>query len=203
MDPYLVLLAALLLYVLVFGGLSLLRREPLSARFAIEALVVGGVILAFGRAFQAPPSPILFCGAVYLLTMRVRLLVDLGSALAQGGRLRAAFRVYEVARRVAVDRTDRLIVSANQGAALLVGGRVPEAITVLQEVLQHTGSLGIKLEATSRYNLGMAYLKQGQVGRARAQLTEAAELLPGSVCARQARRALKRLDARPEEEAQS
>ena len=135
MDPYLVLLAALLLYVLVFGGLSLLRREPLSARFAIEALVVGGVILAFGR--------------------------------------------------------------------LLVGGRVPEAITVLQEVLQHTGSLGIKLEATSRYNLGMAYLKQGQVGRARAQLTEAAELLPGSVCARQARRALKRLDARPEEEAQS
>lgn len=195
MNPYLVLVLVMLLFILLWGSLSLLRREPLSARLAIEALLFGGVILGVGGLLQSPPAPVLFFVALYVFTMRVRLLVDIGNALARRGRLAAASHVYMLALRIATVPADRLIVLANEGAALLLGGQVPEAIAVLQEVLAPGASPGIKLEAACRCNLGLAYLRQGQLGLGRGQLREAIDLLPGSIYAQRARHALERLEA--------
>jgi len=196
MDPYLVLVLVLLLFVLLVGGLSLLRREPLSYRYAGEILLLGAVLLAVLRALQLP-SPVLFSVALYLVTMRSRLLVDLANSLARRGRLDVALRLYSVALRLAIDPTDRLIVWANRGAALLQGGELAEAIAVLQKVLAVPSALGIRLEAACRCNLGLAYLRRGQVGLGRAQLLEAIDTLPGSVYANRARLALQQLEAAP------
>ena len=126
--------------------------------------------------------------------MRVRLLVDVGNRLAVSGRSEAAGRLYGLALRLASNSLDRLIVGANQGAALLHGGRVVEAIAVLERVVSSPSSLGIKLEAACRCNLGLAYLRQGQVGRGRAQLREAMDLLPGSIYALRAHLALQQFE---------
>ncbi len=195
MDRYLLLLLVLLLFILFFGSLSLLRREALSSRFAFETLLVGGLILGAARALQAPPSPILFFVVLYVLGMRARLLVEVANALARRGRLAAASRVYAVAFRLATSRTDRGIVLANQGAALLLAAQLAEAIAVLQQALAPASGLGIKQEAASRCNLGLAYLRRGETGLGRVQLHEVIDLLPGSIYAQRARQALQALDS--------
>jgi tetratricopeptide (TPR) repeat protein len=197
MDPYLVLVFVLLLFVLLFAGMSLLRREPPSWRWAAEVLVSGAVILLAARAAQAPPSPLLFVVALYLLAMRVRILIDAGNLLASRGRLAAASRLYALALWLATSPTDRSAVWANQGAALLLAGQVPAATAILEKVLSSPLELGIKLEAACRCNLGLAYLREGRVGQGRAQLHEAADLLPGSVFSRRARFALQQLEGPP------
>jgi tetratricopeptide (TPR) repeat protein len=193
MDPYLVLVLVLLLYILLVGGLSLLRREGLSARYAGELLLIGALLLGAARLVRVP-SPVVFFVALYLVSMRVRLLVDAGNRLAMGGRAAMAERMYGLALRLATNPLDRLIVGANRGAALLHRGQVPEAIASLEKVLSSSPALGLKLEAACRCNLGLAYLRQGQVGRGRAALWEAMDLLPGSVYARRAQMALQQLE---------
>ena len=193
MDPYLVLVFVLLLFVLVVGGLRLVRREPLSSRHAGEILAIGAVLLGLARLLGIS-SPVLFFVVLYLVSMRVRLLVDVGNKLAMSRRSEAASRLYGLALRLAVNPLERLIVGVNQGAALLHEGRVAEAIAVLEGVVSSPSSLGIKLEAACRCNLGLAYLRQGQVGRGRAQLQETIDLLPGSIYARRAYLALQQLE---------
>ncbi len=191
-GPYVVLAGVLLLFILVFGGLSLLRREPAPVHFAVESLITGAVILGACWVAQAPPTPLLFFAVLYLLMMRARLLVDVANVLARRGRLGASLRLYGLALRVATDRATRGMVLANEGAALLLGGRVAEAIGALEQAL--SWGLGRKVEAATRCNLGLAYLRQGEAGRGRAQLGQAQELLPGSIYAERARLALQQAD---------
>jgi tetratricopeptide (TPR) repeat protein len=192
MDPYLLLVVELLLYVLVVGGLSLMRREAGAYRLAGEALAWGVVLLGLAWVLRMP-WPLLYLVALYLVTMRSRLLVELANALA-AQRRPAALGRDDLALRLAGNPVDRALVRVNQGAALLHSGQVAAAAELLRELLGRPG-LGLRLEAACRCNLGLAWLRQGQTERARAELARAIDLMPGSPYAQAARFALRRLDA--------
>ena len=194
MDPYLLLVVVLLLYALAASGPSVLGREPLAWGQAGETLIWGAGLLAAAWALRAP-LPLAYLVALYLLTMRARLLVELANALARR-RHPAAARLYALAQALAWNPLDRAIVRANQGAALLHSGRVSEAQAVLDRVLQG-GGLGPRLEAACRCNLGLACLRAGDPQRGRALLRETVALMPGSVYAERARRELQQLEASP------
>ncbi len=198
MSPYLVPLLVLLLFVLLLGVLSLLRREPLSARAAAEVLAFGGGVILLCWLLRLRLDPVLLFALIYLVAMRARLVVEVANALARRSQLRQALRLYGLASRLAPDGPTYLTVLANQGAALLLARRLPEAVTVLQQALERPG-LGAKAEAACRYNLGLAYTRQGERGLAQAQLEQVAGLLPGSPFARQAGRVLEALRSEPRE----
>ena len=63
-------------YVVLVGGLSLLRREGLSLRLAVEAALI--ILLAIGLVVVTGLviHPVLFLLFLYVVTMRVRILVD-------------------------------------------------------------------------------------------------------------------------------
>jgi tetratricopeptide (TPR) repeat protein len=194
LDPTLVLILTACLYVLVFGGLSLLRREGLSVQFALEAvaltiLLVGGSWLTGIRL-----SPFLLLIILYLVTMRSRLLVDVANMFAQRRRYDMAFRLYRLALAWWPDASSRLIVLVNQGAAELHRGQIEAAIRTFEGVLggEKRSGLGIKYEAACHYNLGYAYERKGEDTKAAAQYNEAIDVLPGSVYAKAAQAALRR-----------
>ena len=71
MTPPLLLLLTGLLYVLFFGGLSLLRREGLSVRFAVESVVITLVVVGLTYFADLQITPVVFLVVLYLLTLRV------------------------------------------------------------------------------------------------------------------------------------
>jgi tetratricopeptide (TPR) repeat protein len=194
LDPTLLLILTACLFILIFGGLSLFRREGLSVQFALEAvaltiLLVGGSWLTGIRL-----SPFLLLIILYLVTMRSRLLVDVANMLAQRRRYDVAFRLYRLALAWWPDASSRLIVLVNQGAAELHCGQIEAAIRTFEGVLEgeKRSRLGLKYEAACYYNLGYAYERKGEDAKAAAQYNEAIDVLPGSVYAKAAQAALKR-----------
>jgi tetratricopeptide (TPR) repeat protein len=196
MDPYLLLVVVLLLYALAAAGPSLLGRERLAWGQVAEILLWGIVLLAVAWLARIA-SPLLYLLVLYLLTMRVRLVVEVANALA-ARRQPGAQPLYALAGALALNPMDRAIVRVNQGAALLHNGQVAQATGVLEGTLRG-GRLGNRLGAACRCNLGLAYLRAGDRERGRALLRETVDLLPGSVYARRASIALRRLDAAPAE----
>ncbi len=194
MDLSLLLVLTGLLYTLVFGGLALLRREGLSGQFAAEATLI--TVLAGGITaltdFQL--HPVLFLAVLYLVTMRVRLLVDLGTFFAQRGQFPRADRVYALAARLWPDPTGRLIVQVNQGVLRLQQGALDEAIGIFKNILQKSGQgyLGIKYEAATHYNLGVAYRRKKMEAQATLEFNAVLETWPVSEYARRAQAALQR-----------
>jgi tetratricopeptide (TPR) repeat protein len=189
--PMLLLLEGLL-FIVCFGALSLFRREGLSIRFALEA--VGITLIASGLTAFTPftVNPILLLIVIYLVTMRVRLLVDLGTLLAQRGQFAQADRLYALALRLWPDHTGRLIVQVNQGAACLQQNAIDETIAIFQGVLQKAdqGYLGVKYEAAAHYNLGVAYRRKKMEAQAIAEFNAVLDTWPASVYARHAEDAL-------------
>jgi tetratricopeptide (TPR) repeat protein len=182
-----------LLYILIFGGLSLLRREGLSNQFALEGLAITAAAALFSLAVGMPLNPILFLAIIYLVTMRVRLLVDVGNFLAGRGRRETALSIYEWALSLWPNRASRAVVLINRGVVELQQGRLEAAIASLEEALgagEH-GRLGLKYEAACRYNLGLAYGRSGRESEASREFNEVVSLFPTSIYARQAERALK------------
>jgi tetratricopeptide (TPR) repeat protein len=183
-----------LLYIIMLGALSLLRREGLSIRFAVESLLLIGVVggVAFLTGFVL--HPVLFLIILYLVTMRVRLLVDLGNSFAGQGRFVGAERIYNLAEQLGADQASRINIAINRGVARLQQGRVEEAISIFQGVLNTGGTagLGIKNEAACQYNLGVAYEKQGQLELATNSYKAVMEVWPVSEYARRASIALGR-----------
>ncbi len=197
LDPYLLLLLVSCLFILVFGGLGLVRREGLSIQFALETvgltiLVVGGSWLL--RFPLSPLSPFLFLALLYLITMRSRLTVDLANLLVKRGQRNLAFKLYRLSLAWWPDMPSRLIVLTNKGAAELYTGQLDAAIETLEGVLamERRSRLGLKYEAACHYNLGYAFEQKGDDAKAIAQYNEAIELLPGSLYAQAAQAALKR-----------
>ncbi len=192
MHPTLLLLLVGLLYILVFGALAYFRREGLSLRFAYESLALTLLVCALSLAGVDIP-PVLFLLLLYLLTMRVRLLVDLGNLYARQGRFPFANRIYALAARLWPDAANRLIVRVNQGTARLQQGALDEAIAAFKEVLQEAGagSLGLKYEAAAHYNLGLAYRRSGQETLAVGEFRRVLDVWPVSECARRAQACLK------------
>jgi tetratricopeptide (TPR) repeat protein len=201
-HPSLLLLLTACLYIVVFGGLSLLRREGLSAQFALEAVGLTILLVGVPWLFGASVHPVLFLAILYLVTMRSRLLVDLANFLARRRRTGTAFRLYRLGLAWWPDAASRLIVLTNRGAAELLTGQLDAAIQTLEGVLgeEQRPRLGLKYEAVSRYNLALAYERHGESAKATRQYNEVLDLLPGSPYHQAAKAALQRQKEKPPEE---
>lgn len=194
MNLPVVLLLEGLLYVVVFGVLSLLRREGLSGQFAFEATTITIIASGLTALTGFPTHPVLFLVILYLLTMRVRLLVDIGNIFAQRSMLNQADRLYTLAARLWPDRTSHLIVRINLGTLRLHQGALDEAIDTFKEILQKSsqGHLGVKHEAVTHYNLGVAYRRKKLEAQAIAEFAAVLDTWPTSEYARRAEAALAR-----------
>ncbi len=193
MGLWLNLLLALL-YIVLFGGLGLLRREPLSLRFAVEGLLFTALIYAIYWASGYLMSPVLFIILLYIVTMRAQVLVDAGNMVARMGKWNLARRLYSLGERLSVSDPSRWAARINTGACFLKEGRLEEAIRALTALVGNAdkGNLPPKHEAACRYNLGLALMRSGQCAEAVHQLNEVIELLPGSLYAIGASAELKR-----------
>jgi tetratricopeptide (TPR) repeat protein len=192
MPSWLAILLIGALFLAAFTGLSVLRRQKPSLRFLVE----GGILTAAAVALcfiAAPPHPILFLALLYLATMRVRLLVDLANVLAGRKSFRAAMRTLDFALRLAPDPASRQVALINRGVTQLRMGEPQAAYFTLHGVL-----LEEKLEPAARYqaagfyNLGVACERTGRLQEAERCFRKTIELLPGSLYALGADKALKR-----------
>jgi tetratricopeptide (TPR) repeat protein len=193
MHPSLLTLLVGFLFILGFNGLSYLRHQGLSGRFIAEGLIITGIAAALNLVVPFPP--LLFLLAIYLITMRVRLVIDLGNSMAARGQLERALHLYDLALRLGADIFSRRVAEINQGAALLQLGRAEEAYQILRPVVTDPGvRLGAKYQAAACYNLGLAARRTGREAEAICRFNEAIEALPGSIYAYGARQALKKKD---------
>jgi tetratricopeptide (TPR) repeat protein len=179
-------------FILGFGALSYMRRQGLSARFAVEGLIVTGVCAVFSCAV-VPVNPLLFLVILYLITMRVRLLADLGNWLTAGKRYEQALSVYRLALRLGPDTSSRQIILINHGVTQLCMKAPEAAVASLEEALGcEETRLGAKYLAAGHYNLGLAYRRVGREAEAIRHFNQAIDAWPTSVYAAHARTALER-----------
>jgi tetratricopeptide (TPR) repeat protein len=194
LDPSIIILIVGFFYIVVFGGLTVIRREALSAQFAIEAglitLLVSG--LYAGTGFSIHPG--IFLLFLYLITMRSRLLVDLANLFARRGDFHKADVFYHFARQLWPDHNSRMVVEINQGTAYLQRGELDKAITIFKGVLDKVdrGYLGVKNEAATHYNLGVAYKRKNMETLATVEFNAVLDTWPASEFANRAAAALKK-----------
>lgn len=192
LHPSLTILLVGVLYLAAFSGLALLRRQRQSPRFAVEV----GVLTALGSALpllSVRLGPILFLVVLYLLTMRVRLAVDVGNLLTGRGRFKQALAVFQLALRLGADSTSRQIVAINRGVTQL-RMKEPEAayFTLKSVLIDEQARPGLRYLAAGYYNLGVACLRIGRRQEAGRSFRMAIDALPGSLYAHAAQQALKR-----------
>lgn len=189
-HPSLLILLVGLLYLLGFGALSFMRRQGLSTRFAIEGLIitVAGAALTFA---SVPIHPLLFFVILYLVTMRARLLVDLGNVLTSRGRYDQALALFRLALRLGPDAVSRQIVLINRGVTQLRMQEPEAAYLTLEQVLADEKMRpGAKHLAAGYYNLGLACQRTGREAEATRHFNQAIDALPTSIYAHAARQAL-------------
>jgi tetratricopeptide (TPR) repeat protein len=194
-NSLLLLVLVGLFYILIVGGISLLRREGLSGQFALEALAIIALAILIGAAIGTTVDPVLLFILLYLVTMRARLLTDLANLLFKRRGYAAAEKLYRLALRLHPDRTSRFVALTNWGAARSQSGDIEGAIRTLNDVLvvaEEHGGLGSKLEAACRYNLAVAYGKAGDDVKAVQQFNQVIERFPVTVYGQAAERALKK-----------
>jgi tetratricopeptide (TPR) repeat protein len=194
-NSLLLLVLVGLFYILIVGGISLLRREGLSGQFALEALAIIALAILIGAAIGTTFDPILLFILLYIVTMRARLLTDLANLLFKRRGYAAAERLYRLALRLLPNRTGRFIVLINWGVARSQSGDIEGAIATFKDVLvvaDERGGLGAKYEAACRYNLAVAYSKAGDDVKAAQQFNQVIEKFPVTVYGQAAERALKK-----------
>lgn len=192
MHPSLLLVLVGVLYILGFGALSVVRRQGLSDRFIFEGLI----ITAAGAAIAVTPiplHPVVFLLFLYLITMRVRLLVDLANLLTSRQRCEQALSLFRLALRLWPDPVSRQIVLINRGVTQL-RMQEPEAayITLKDALASEQVRQGAKYLAAGYYNLGLASRRAGKEAEAIRHFNEAIDTLPSSIYAHGARQALKK-----------
>ncbi len=193
MNPHVLLILIALLYTFLVGGLGALRREGFSLQFVVEVLVAAGALLALSLLAGWTLHPVLFLFLLYLITMRVRLLVDLANLLARQGYHAPAAGLYATALKLRPDAISQLVVRLNQGVHLLKQDQFQEAITLLADLLgESAGDMPPKLEAGIRYNLAVAYHHRGDEAKAIAEFNQVIDVMPGSLYAMGAQKALER-----------
>lgn len=193
MHPSLLVLLVGFLYILGFNGLSYLRHQGLSSRFILESLLVtgAGALLALAVPFH----PVIFLLFLYLITMRARLLIDLGNSVAARGQPEQALRLYNLAIRLGADLYSQRVAEINRAAALIRLGQTEEAYCILRPIVTDPRvRLGDKYRAAACYNLGLACRRTGREAEAIQRFNEAIECLPNSIYAYGARQALKKKD---------
>lgn len=190
MTPSFMIFFIGLLYVVIFWVLSLMRRERLSNQFAYEGLGLTGIAYAAVQWGGVAVHPIYFLFWIYLITMRARLLVEMGNLFSKSGRHRMALSLYHLSMHVFSDQSSRLIALINIGAAYLSMGSVDQAVEVLENAKALVSKqLGPKHVAGCCYNLGMAYRRAGRPADALRQFAAVGDIYPLSVYARMAERA--------------
>jgi tetratricopeptide (TPR) repeat protein len=199
MNPHLLILAIGIFYTLIFGALSLLRREGLSTQFAIEASGITVVVVGIAWLTNMMVDPLPFLIFIYLVTMRGRLLVDLSNSFSSRGRQRDAIKLLQWAMRLLPDRSTRFVIQVNMGIVQLRRKNPASAQMLFEEVLRETedrGGLGIKYEAACRYNLGKALMAQGKESEAVRQFNEVMVIYPSSIYSKAAGMALEKRRSR-------
>ncbi len=181
-------------YVVLMGGLSLLKREDLSMQFAIEAVAITLIFSGLAAFAGVATHPVLFLFVVYLITMRVRLLVDIGTIFAKRRQFTLAERFFDLAKSLWPDQSGRTTVRINQGVACLQHDDIDEAINIFTEILQalNHSRTGAKLEAAAHYNLGVAYLRQNKDAQATVEFNIVVDSWPATEYARRASASLER-----------
>jgi tetratricopeptide (TPR) repeat protein len=181
-----------LLYILVFGVMALLRREGLSIRFAVESVFVTIIAVILVVLTPIRIHPVLFLILLYLITLRVRILVDLANIFARRGRYVQAEWIYNLASHLWPDQTSDLIIKVNHATLLLQKNQINESIAMFTEVLTQAnkGNLGVKYEAAAHFNLGVAYLRNNNNAMATAEFNSVLDTWPASEYARRAASAL-------------
>ncbi len=194
MSAPLIILLVGFAYVVLLGGLALLRREGLSMRFAVESIILTLLTRLVTALTGWPINPVVFLIVLYLFTMRVRLLVDLGTMLAQQGRTIPAGKIFDTAARLWPDAASALILKVNQATLLLRENKLDESIALFTDVLHQSGQgfLGVKYEAAAHFNLGVAYLRKDLPARATIEFNAVIDTWPASLFARRAQEALNR-----------
>jgi tetratricopeptide (TPR) repeat protein len=193
MNPHLLILLEALLFILVFGGLPVLKKEEPSLQLAVEVLVLTSFSLGISLLTGLRLDPIFFLIFLYLITVRCRMLIDLGNLLSSRGYHQLALSVYRLAVRVGPDFPTRLVALISYGAVLVRVGALEEAVRILEKVLEKGRErLLPKHESACHYNLGVAYLRLGKEGRAVHEFNETIDAWPLSLYARLARAALER-----------
>ncbi len=190
MSPAVLIALIGLLYLIGFGGLSFLRRQGLSTRFALEG--IGLILLAeVLLAASVPLHPLVFLVVLYLVTMRGRLVVDVANWMAQRGHSDRAFALLRLALRLGLDDVTRQIVLINRAVMELRSHNPEAAYTTLQEALAYRPMLpGAYYLAAGYYNLGLACRRTGRESEAIRYFNQAMDTMPGSIYAYGARQAL-------------
>jgi tetratricopeptide (TPR) repeat protein len=193
MDSNLLILLVALLFILVFGGLPVLKKEGLSLQLAVETLVLTGLSIGASLLIGFRLEPILFFIFLYLIVMRCRLLIDVGNLLSSRGRHQLALSVYRLAIRLQPDFPVHLTALISYGAVLVRVGALEEAIRILEAVLEKGRErLQLKHESACHYNLGVAYMRLGRESQAVRKFNETVDTWPLSPYAQGARAALER-----------
>jgi tetratricopeptide (TPR) repeat protein len=193
MNPHLVIVLVALLFILVVGGLSLVRREVPSLRLVVEVLLLTALSIAISILTGVGLHPILFFIFLYLITMRCRVLIDLGNLLSSWGYHQPALSAYRLAMRLEPDLPARLTALISYSAVLVRVGALEEAIRILEEVLEkHGEGLHPKHQSACHYNLGVAYLRMGRESRAVREFNHTIDTWPLSIYAKGASAALER-----------
>ncbi|RLC98203.1 MAG: hypothetical protein DRI77_05540 [Chloroflexi bacterium] len=192
MHPSLLILLIGLLYLLGFGALSFMRRQGLSTRFAIEGLII--TIAAAALVYLSVPiHPIIFFLVLYLITMRVRLLVDMGNWFTSKKRYEQALNLFRLALRLGADVVSRQIVLINSGVTQLLMQEPEAARLTLEEALaSEKARAGAKYLAAGYYNLGLACRRTEREAKAVHHFNQAIDAWPNSTYARAATQALKK-----------
>lgn len=202
MNPYLLLVIIGISFILVFGGLSLLRREGLSIQLATEVIILTALVEAISLLTSTPVDPLPFLIFIYLITMRCRLLVDLANVFSSRGRQGNAIKLLQLSMRLLPDRSARLVILVNMGIVQLRRKNPASAQELFEGVLKDTergGGLGIKYEAACRYNLGQSLMQQGKEAEAVRQFNETMVIYPNSIYARSAERIMEQRRSRERE----
>jgi hypothetical protein len=174
MNPHWLIFGIGIFYILIFGALSLLRREGLSTQFAIEAFVITAIVEAIAFLMNTVVDPLPFLIFLYLVTMRGRLLVDLANALSSRGRQRDAIKLLQWAMRLMPDHSTRLVIQVNMGIVQLRRKNPANAQQLFEEVLKEMEQL--KLCASST-RLRLSILAQFTPNRPQKSW---ADVVPGS-----------------------
>jgi tetratricopeptide (TPR) repeat protein len=193
MNPHLLTLLVALVFILVFGGLPVLKKEGLSLQLAVETLVLTGLSIGASLLIGFRLEPILFFIFLYLIVMRCRFLIDVGNLLSSRGHHQLALSVYRLAMRLGPDLPVHLTALISYGAVLVRVGALEEAIRILEAVLEKGRErLQLKHESACHYNLGVAYMRLGRESRAVREFNETVDTWPLSPYAQGARAALER-----------
>jgi Tfp pilus assembly protein PilF len=175
-------------YVVLVGALSLLKREELSTQFAVESVVITLIFSGLASFAKVAIHPVLFLFVVYLITMRVRLVVDIGTIFAKRRQFEMAERFFNLTMHFWPDRPGKQAVLINQGVALLQSGDLAQAIASFTEIINSINNprTGSKLEAAAHYNLGVAYLRQNKDAQATVEFNIVIDSWPATEYARRA-----------------